>query len=147
MNITTLSEQNEVIISLLGRLAYPEEELKKIVTKKKQNPNAYIKAYNACDGSKGVTEIAKIAGVAQPTMTPILQYWKKLGIVYQVGKNYVKLYTLTEEKEVNKNGIKPGEVNGENNQENGFDNSTHVEESREPEPKQDNSQGSGFGTL
>jgi Mn-dependent DtxR family transcriptional regulator len=88
----------EAIVGLLGRLVFPEKELKGIVTKNKQDPGKYIKAYNLCDGEHGVTEIAKQVGVAQPTLTPILAKWKDRGIVYEVmkrgGKFYKKLFPI-----------------------------------------------------
>ena len=60
-------------------------EILKIVSGGKRNPEAYRKAYNALEGSKSVTEIAKIAGVSQPTMSVILQSWEEQGVVYNVG--------------------------------------------------------------
>jgi len=95
--------KDQVIISLLGRMTFPEETLKGIITKNKRNPNAYIKGYNACDGKNTVTEIANIVRVNQSTMTPILQDWKVKGIIYEVdsnkGKTYMKLYSLPVPKE------------------------------------------------
>ena len=128
MEQTEQSRQNEIIISLMGRLTFPEEVLKKIISKSKQNPAAYIKGYNSCDGEKGVTEIAKIVGVSQPTMTYILQSWKVKGIVYQKGKNYMRLYNLIEDREEKNDKRKP--VDGEINQADGPDSSSNVEEPR-----------------
>ncbi len=91
-------KQNEVIISLIGRLAFKKEEIKEIVTRKKQNPDKYIEGYNACDGTHTVTEIANIIGVKQQTLSPILQEWEELGVIYEVektkGKFYKKLFPL-----------------------------------------------------
>ena len=147
MDIIETSEQKEIIISLLGRLAFPEETLKKIITKKKQNPAAYIKGYNALDGKKGITEVAKLVGVSQPTMTFIMQSWKKKGIVYQKGRNYAKLYYLKEDKEDEKNVNKPTESDGKGSQTDGLDNPLDVEEPRESKPEQDNIERPGFGTI
>jgi len=85
-------KQNEVIISLLGRIAFKKEEIVGIVTRKKQNPENYIKGYNACDGEHGVTEIAAIVGVKQPTLSPILTEWEELGIIFDTGKPGGKFY-------------------------------------------------------
>jgi len=99
-----LSKQNEVIISLLARHEgiFGEEQIKKIVTLSKKNPNKYVKGYNACNGKNSVTEIANIIGVKQPTLTPILKSWEEKGIVYNIGEKnkplYVKLLNLKEEK-------------------------------------------------
>jgi hypothetical protein len=80
-----LARQNEVIIALLARSTIGLAEILKIVCGGKRNPEAYRKAYNALDGSTGVTHLARLAGVAQPTMSVILQSWEEQGIVYNVG--------------------------------------------------------------
>lgn len=90
--------QNEVIISLLGRIAFTEKEIGEIVKKKKRNPEKYVEAYNACDGQHKVSQVAKIAGVGQPTMTEVLKLWEEVGIIYEVektgGKFYKKLFQI-----------------------------------------------------
>jgi len=94
------TKQNQIIISLLARMAFGEEEIKKIITHGKRNPKDWIRGYNACDGKKGVTEIAKIAGVKQPSATFVLKSWKSAGIIYNVGSEkrplYMNLLTLGE---------------------------------------------------
>jgi hypothetical protein len=74
-----------------------------------------------------VTDIAKIVGVSQPNMTSILQSWLKRGIVYQPEKNYVKLYTVTPEKEDQKNEQEQ-KPDGTNSQEARPDNKSDAEE-------------------
>lgn len=97
-DIKKIVEQNEIIISLLGRMAFKKEEIREIVTRKKQNPDRYIEGYNSCDGNRTVTELANIVGVKQPTLSPILQEWKELGIILEVerprGKFYKKLFPI-----------------------------------------------------
>lgn len=80
-----LSCQNEVIISLLANLSIGVERVRELVTEKKRNPEAYVKTYNALDGSIGVVEAAKIAGVDKSTMSSILKRWEANGIVYDSG--------------------------------------------------------------
>lgn len=93
-----LMKQNETIITLLGRMAFKEDEIRKIVTKKKQNPDRYIEGYNACDGEHTVSQIARIINVTQGTLTPILQEWEELGIIREVekpgGRFYKKLFPI-----------------------------------------------------
>jgi predicted transcriptional regulator len=93
-----LIKQNEILISLIGRVSFKKEEIGDIVTKKKQNPGKYIEGYNACDGSHTVTELARIVGVKPPTLSPILQEWEELGIIFEVerpkGKFYKKLFPI-----------------------------------------------------
>ena len=91
-------KQNEIIISLLGRLAFNPDKIRAIVTKKKQNPDKYIEGYNACDGNRNVSDLAVIIGVKRGTLSPILQEWEELGIIYQVDKPngtfYKKLFPI-----------------------------------------------------
>jgi DNA-binding MarR family transcriptional regulator len=93
-----IEKQNEIIISLLGRLAFTPEKIREIITKKKQNPEKYINGYNACDGNRNVNELATIIGVDQSTLSPIIREWEELGIIYEVdrtkGKFYKKLFPL-----------------------------------------------------
>lgn len=84
--------QNEIIISLLGRMAFNKEEVRKIVTFKKRNPAKYVEGYNACDGNHTVSEIARIVGVSQPNMSNILTEWEYVGIVREVEKRGGKFY-------------------------------------------------------
>jgi DNA-binding MarR family transcriptional regulator len=91
-------KQNEVIISLLGRLAFKPEDIRKIVTSKKQNPDNYIKGYNACTGEKTLSDIAAIIGVTPGTLSPILSEWEELGIIYAMekpkGRFYRKIFPI-----------------------------------------------------
>jgi len=80
-----LERQNEVIIALLAQSTIGIDKISKIVCGGKRKPEAYRKAYNALQGNNGVTQIAKVAGVAQPTMTVILQSWEEQGIVNNLG--------------------------------------------------------------
>ena len=99
------TKQLNVIIGLLAEQVLGREKIKKLVVHGKRNPDQWIKGYNACDGTKGVTQIAKVVGVSQPTATTMLQSWEQLGIVYDVGttnkpayKNLLALDTKTKKK-------------------------------------------------
>lgn len=91
---TKLVRQNEVIISLLGRIAFTEDQVKELIKKhKRQNlREKYILGYNSCDGTKTVSELAKIIGIDNSTLSPILQEWEELGIIYEVQKTGGKYY-------------------------------------------------------
>lgn len=97
-NCKKLIKQNEIIISLLGRMAFTKNEVREIVTFKKRNPASYVEGYNACDGNHSVSEIARVVGVSQSTLSPILNDWEDLGIIYEVdkpkGKFYKKLFPI-----------------------------------------------------
>jgi len=90
--IRKLVKQNEIIISLLGRLAFKPDDIRRIVTLKKQNPQNYINGYNACNGNNSLSEIARVVGVTPGTLSPILAEWEELGIVYEVEKPRGKFY-------------------------------------------------------
>jgi DNA-binding MarR family transcriptional regulator len=95
-----LVKQNEIIISLLGRMVFTPKEVKDIVTANKREnlKHGYINGYNALDGKKSVSEIAGVIGVTQGTLSPILSEWEEFGIVYEVdrsrGKFYKKLFPI-----------------------------------------------------
>jgi hypothetical protein len=80
-----LQRQNDAIIALLARNILGVPAISKIVCSGKRNPKAYLKVYNALDGATGVTELAKLAGVSQPTMSVVLQSWEEQGIIYNLG--------------------------------------------------------------
>ena len=90
MSEDVLIRQNEIIISLLAE--NKKEKIKKIIIKNKKNPSAYVKGYNSCDGEKGVTELAKVIGVKQPTLTPILKSWEEENIIFNFGSKSKPLY-------------------------------------------------------
>jgi hypothetical protein len=88
-------QQNEVIISLLARLVWPQDELVQLITEGRKNPQGYLKAYNALDGIKTGTQLASIAGVSKQAMSVTLQTWEDLGIVIPVGTaRYRKLTSI-----------------------------------------------------
>jgi len=90
--------QNEVIISLLGRIAFEKNEVKAIVTSKKKNPEKYVEGYNACDGNHSLSKIAEIVSVKPGTLSPILAEWEEIGIIRETektgGRFYKKLFSI-----------------------------------------------------
>lgn len=98
VKLDKIIRQNEIMISLLGRIAFTKEEVKEIVTQRKQNPENYVKGYNACDGEYTLSELAKIIDVKPGTLSPILSDWEEIGIIYEVvkrgGKFYKKLFQI-----------------------------------------------------
>jgi len=95
-----LAHQNEVIISLLGRIAFTSKQVEEIVISNKQKKlkPKYISGYNALDGKKSLSKIAGIVGVAPATLSPILVQWEELGIIYEIersgGKFYRKIFPI-----------------------------------------------------
>lgn len=81
LDLVRIGKQNDVIISLLGRIAFPEDELKKMITMNSKKPEVLLKAYNLCDGKTGLTEISKKVSVSQPALTGAISKWEEMGIV------------------------------------------------------------------
>ena len=80
------ARRNELIISLLGRIAFKNDELKVVVTKGGKKPEEMVRAYNLCDGATSITEIAKKAGVGQPSLTAAVDKWERSGIIFRKKK-------------------------------------------------------------
>lgn len=108
----------ETMITLLGRLVFPPEELTKIVMKGKRAPEDYVRGYNLCDGEHTLTQIAGEVHVTPGTLSPIMSEWKDAGIIYEVikkgGKFYKRLYKLevpksTKSPKVEKAGTTEGQ--------------------------------------
>lgn len=99
-DLKKMIKQNEIIISLLGRLAFTPEQVREIVTFKKREDlkERYINGYNELNGKRSVSEIADVIGVVQGTLSPILSQWEELGIIYEIeragGKFYKKLFSI-----------------------------------------------------
>ena len=91
-------KQNEVIISLLGRMAFKPGDVHRIVTTQKRNPANYVNGFNACNGENSLSKVAQIIGVAPGTLSPILAEWEELGIIFEVekvgGKFYRKIFPI-----------------------------------------------------
>lgn len=108
----------EAMITLLGRLVFPPDQLTKIVMKGKRNPEDYVRGYNLCDGEHTLTQVASEIHVTPGTLSPIMSEWKDAGIIYEVvkkgGKFYKRLYKLEVPKvQKAENDMKPQEQRGE----------------------------------
>jgi DNA-binding MarR family transcriptional regulator len=79
-------KQNDLIISLLGRMAFENDELKALVIKGSHKPEEILSAYNLCNGQTTITSIAKEVGIAQPSLTEAVKRWEDLGIVIKKSK-------------------------------------------------------------
>jgi DNA-binding MarR family transcriptional regulator len=99
-DLKKIVKQNEIIISLLGRLAFTSKQVREIVTSKKREnlKQRYINGYNALNGKKSVSDIADIIGITEGTLSPILSQWEELGIIYEIeragGKFYKRLFPI-----------------------------------------------------
>lgn len=97
-DLKKIIRQNDIIIILLGRIAFDEGKLRTIVTPKKKNPEKYVEGYNSCDGDHSLSKIAEIVGVTPGTLSPILAEWEEIGIIREVektgGRFYKKLFSI-----------------------------------------------------
>ena len=80
----TIVQQNYLIISLLGRIAFPKDSLKSSVQKGSKKPAQIVKAYNLCDGRTSITDIAKAAKLAQASLSAAVDKWESQGIVLKI---------------------------------------------------------------
>jgi DNA-directed RNA polymerase specialized sigma subunit len=94
MDDNMLVQQNKVLIALLARSTIGLEYIENIVRsgKKKGNPNDFVRAYNALDSTRTVTEIAQMVGGTRQNMSQVLQNWEDKGIVYNVGTSSQPVY-------------------------------------------------------
>lgn len=100
-----MEKKDEIIISLLGRVAFKKDEVRELIVRKKQKEKQqkYIEGYNACDGEHSLSDIAKVIGVVPGTLSPILKEWEEQGIIFEVkkqeeekggGKFYRKIFPI-----------------------------------------------------
>ncbi|MGA3373230.1 MAG: hypothetical protein ABSC48_15860 [Terracidiphilus sp.] len=112
--LANIGQQNEIIISLLARLAWTPEQIGAIITSGKRNPDGYVIAYNALDGSKTGTQLATIAGVTQQAMSGTLQAWLDEGIILNVAGDAMPKYKrLMRVPEARKKGKRSNNVANE----------------------------------
>ena len=98
MDASVLVKQNEIIISLLGRIAFPNDKLKENIQRGSKKPMEILEAYNLCDGNTTITEIAKRAKIAQGSLSEAVDKWASLGIAFKLKSGNetlpLKLYTV-----------------------------------------------------
>ena len=82
-----LKKQNKIIISLLGRIVFPQEKLISIIQKNSKKPKEIVKAYNLCNGELTIAEIAKKSGIAAQGLGQTILKWERLGIIIVEGSH------------------------------------------------------------
>jgi len=76
-------EPNDLLpcaLQLLGRIAIPPEHIRDIIGGKKKQ----LEAFNLCDGTRTLKEIAKKAGIDQGNFSRTVDRWKAHGIVFSI---------------------------------------------------------------
>ncbi len=99
-----IKNPQEVMIKLLGRIAYTPDKIREIVVGKKQKKTEWVKAYNLCDGEhEQQRDIAKEAGIDEGDFSRAIKEWERVGIIFQVknkkGKECSMAITYLDEKE------------------------------------------------
>ena len=94
----------EVMIRLLGKLAFSPDEVKEIVVGKRHKKPQWIRAYNLCDGEhQHQKEIAQEAGIDRSDFSKAIREWEQLGILFYVksegGDKCPKAITFISEEE------------------------------------------------
>jgi CRISPR/Cas system CSM-associated protein Csm2 small subunit len=93
-----LMKQNELIISLLGRIAFNEDKLRELILRGSKK-KSILNAYNLCDGERKIKEIAKMVNITPEGVGAAVIKWNKLGIVlkYEEGRDVIpmKLYEVS----------------------------------------------------
>ena len=92
-----------MIISLLARLAFPNDILLTLIQKNSKKPEKMLEAYNLCMGEFSITQIAKKTGIAAPSLSDAVNKWEKMGIIMLKGSrdrghelNPIHLYLVNE---------------------------------------------------
>jgi predicted transcriptional regulator len=70
-------------MQILGRAVIPPEKIRKIVGDKKKKQ---LSAFNLCDGTRTLSEIAKKSRINQGNLSRTLSRWRQSGIVFRVGE-------------------------------------------------------------
>ena len=95
--VSTTDELLRVLIRVTARVAIPEPRLRALVGGNPRSGDKYIAAYNFCDGSRGVTEIARLADLNQGNLSRTITRWIDQGVMFRLGPESrpVHLYRLS----------------------------------------------------
>lgn len=88
----------KAVLSTVARIAFPPEELAKLINPKSGGEKQFI-AYNLCDGQTPQTEIGKKAKLDKGSLSRSISRWIELGIVIRVNRDQhpMHLYPLPKE--------------------------------------------------
>ena len=91
----TTDDLLRVLIVMAGRLAVPPDQLRNIVSP--TGSQKYIEAYNLCDGTRGLSDVARVAGLDKSNLNKSLSRWVDAGVVFKVGgaPNLLHIYRLS----------------------------------------------------
>lgn len=95
--VSTTDELLRVLISVTARLAVPGPRLRTLVAgRNARSGEKYIVAYNLCDGSRGVSEVARLSGLDHGNLSRGISRWVEQGVMFKLGPDArpVHLYRL-----------------------------------------------------
>lgn len=87
-----------VLIGVTARVAIPGPRLRALVVgRNARSGDKYVAAYNLCDGSRGVTEVARLSGLDQGNLSRAIARWIEDGVMFKLGSDTrpVHLYRWT----------------------------------------------------
>lgn len=79
------------ILSTVARQTFSEAKLREIVMSRGAG-QAQLNAYNACDGTKIQSDIAKAEGLDRGNFNRTLGRWEQAGIIFRVGPDEKPLH-------------------------------------------------------
>jgi hypothetical protein len=86
-----------VLINVTARAAIPGPRLRTMVVgRNARSGHKYIVAYNLCDGSRGVTEVARLSGLNHGNLSRVIARWIEDGVMFKLGSDAgpVHLYRI-----------------------------------------------------
>ncbi|SRR6266480_3643050 len=70
------------LVQVIGRAAIPPEEIISVIGKRKKQ----IKAFNLCDGTRTLGDIARKAKINQGNLSRTTARWVEQGILFRIGE-------------------------------------------------------------
>lgn len=92
---SSTDEMLMVLIAMAGRVAFPPSHLREIVSP--SGSPKYVNAYNLCDGSRTIADVARLTGLDKSNLGKAVTRWVDVGIMYKVGEdsNPMRIYRLS----------------------------------------------------
>jgi len=72
----------ECLVQMIGRVAVPTDKVYEIV----RSNTKYQKAFNLCEGSNNLTEVAKKCGIKQGNLSVTFKRWVENGVAFWIGE-------------------------------------------------------------
>jgi hypothetical protein len=81
-----LTDLLQCALQLMGRIAIPPETVRSVVAKTKK----HVAAYNLCDGTRTLSEVARRAGLDQGNFSKAAARWVESGVIFWMGEGREK---------------------------------------------------------